>query len=81
MNTSIGLRERIANAQTETEIVQLLSSGNTLQYASDRTRQSWRYTAQRRIRQLQMQDTTAATENSTVADKKKTTKKKSSSKK
>lgn len=81
MNTPIGLRERIANAQTETEVVQLLASGNNLQYASTRTRQSWKHTAQRRIRQLQKQDTIAVTEKSPVTYKKKATKKKTSSKK
>lgn len=81
MNKPIGLRERIANAETETEVIQLLSSGNNLQYASLRTQLSWKHTAQRRIRQLQKQNSTPAMEKSPVTAKKKTTNKKTSSKK
>lgn len=78
MNTPIGLKERIANATNETEVIQLLTSGNDLQYASSRTRLSWKYTAQRRIRQLQKTESeTAVTDNSLVGKKaKKTSKKK-----
>jgi hypothetical protein len=53
MNTSIGLREQIANATTENEIITLLASGQSLEYASSRTKQSWKHTAQRRFRDLQ----------------------------
>lgn len=81
MNTPIGLRERIANAETETEVIQLLSSGSTLQYASPRTKLSWKHTAQRRIRQLQKQDSTSDTQKSPVTNKKKTSNKKTSTKK
>lgn len=49
----IGLREQIANAATQEEIVELLKKGADLQNASDRTRLSWKYTAHRRLQQLQ----------------------------
>jgi hypothetical protein len=82
MNTAIGLRERIAHAENETEVIQLLASGNDLQYASPRTRLSWKHTAQRRIRQLQKAETIANTpEKSPVSNKKKTGSKKITSKK
>jgi hypothetical protein len=53
MNAPIGLKERIAQATSETEVIQLLTSGQTFNYASPRTKLNWKYTAQRRIRQLQ----------------------------
>lgn len=81
MSTQIGLRERIANAATEAEVIQLLSSGNNLKYASPRTRLSWKHTAQRRVRQLQKQETTPSSDKSIVSNKKKTISKKTSSKK
>lgn len=62
MNTPIGLREKIANAETEAEVISLLASGHTFQYASPRTKLSWRHTAQRKIRQLQKVDTTKQSE-------------------
>jgi hypothetical protein len=79
MNTSIGLRERIAQSSTETEIIQLLTSGNDLQYASTRTKLSWKNTARRRIVQLKKSEPKAATpEKSPDSNKKKTFNKKTS---
>lgn len=82
MNTPIGLRERIANAATEAEIVELLVSGQTFNYASPRTRLSWKYTAQRRTKQLQKTVATVTTaDSSPVGNKKKTGNKKITNKK
>lgn len=78
MNTKTGLREQIANAGTENEVIQLLSSGNNFKYASSSTRLSWKHTAQRRIRQLQK---STVEENQKINNKNKTVKKKSPSKK
>jgi hypothetical protein len=72
MNTSIGLKERIAHAENETEIIQLLASGNDLKYASPRTKLSWKHTAQRRICQLQKEKLPVETiEKLPVSNKKK----------
>lgn len=69
MNTHIGLRERIAQATTETEVVELLLSGQTFNTASQRTKLSWKYTAHRRIKQLEKNAPT--TSQQTEVDKKK----------
>lgn len=74
MNTPIGLREKIANAETEAEIISLLASGHEFVYASPRTKLSWRHTAQRRVRQLQKSVKT--TKQSETNYKKKTSNKK-----
>lgn len=77
MNTSIGLRERISHAENETEVIQLLASGNDLQYASSRTKLSWKHTAQRRILQLQKaKPQVETTEKLPISNKKKTNSKK-----
>lgn len=85
MNTKIGLRERIANAETENELIHLLTSGNDFKYASERTRLSWKHTAQRRMRQLQKTqppvvdstDSTDSTDSKNIKKKKSFTKHKS----
>jgi len=72
MSTPIGLREKIANAETEAEVINLLATGLAFEYASRRTKLSWRYTAQRRERQLQnVVDTTNTNKQPEVSSKKK----------
>jgi len=72
MSTPIGLREKIANAETEAEVINLLASGHAFEYASPRTKLSWKHTAQRRVRQLQkVVDTTNTTKQPEVSSKKK----------
>lgn len=48
----MGLREQIKNAGSEAEINQLISNGKTYEWASDRTKNSWKSTAKFRIAEL-----------------------------
>ena len=68
MNKQYGLREQIANAETEQEVLKLLQSGNIFEYANPRTKLSWKHTAQRRIKQLVTlaHNVTSSTENTDV---------------
>lgn len=53
MNKEIfGLREKIASSTTEQEIVNFLKIGNSFEFASPRTRASWKNTAFRVINKL-----------------------------
>jgi hypothetical protein len=47
-----GLREKIAYCTTEQEIVNLLKVGNSFEFASPRTRASWKNTAFRVLNKL-----------------------------
>jgi hypothetical protein len=51
----MGLREQIKNAGSEAEITQLISKGKTYEFASDRTKNSWKSTAKYRIAELSNQ--------------------------
>ena len=46
---SLGLRERIARAETEEEISAMLKEGSAYEFASARTRRSWRLTANKKF--------------------------------
>lgn len=48
----MGLREQIKNAGSEAEINDLISKGRTFEYASDRTKNSWKSTARYRLSEL-----------------------------
>lgn len=48
----MGLRESIKNAQSESEVLSLLSSGTKYKFASERTKRSWKSTARYRISQM-----------------------------
>lgn len=48
----MGLREQIKHAGSETEVTQLISKGKTYEWASDRTKNSWKSTAKFRIAEL-----------------------------
>lgn len=52
----MGLREQIKCANSESEISTLLSKGKNFEFASDRTKQSWKSTAGFRITQLNSSD-------------------------
>lgn len=52
MSKKHGLRERIKEATTEKEVNALLASGKKFEFVSDRTCQSWKNTAQRRLKEL-----------------------------
>jgi len=51
-----GLREKIANATSEQEIVKLLKLGNSYEFASARTRASWKNTGFRVLESLKKVD-------------------------
>jgi hypothetical protein len=48
----MGLREQIKNATSDTEVTQLLATGKSYEFASDRTQSSWRSTATFRLAEL-----------------------------
>ena len=48
----MGLREQIKNAKSEAEIAELISKGKTYEWASDRTKSSWKSTSKFRIAEL-----------------------------
>jgi len=48
----MGLREQIRKANSESEIVSLLSNGNTFDMASKLTKSSWKSTARLRLSEL-----------------------------
>jgi len=54
----MGLREQIKVATNDSEVASLLSKGKTFEFASERTKQSWRSTAKFRLAQLSSGDVT-----------------------
>lgn len=52
MNKSIGLREQIKNATSNEEVQTLLSAGKTFEWATLRTRLSWKHTAKKTLDRL-----------------------------
>lgn len=52
MNKSIGLREQIRDATTNEEVQSLMSTGKTFEWATPRTRLSWKHTAHRTLERL-----------------------------
>jgi hypothetical protein len=48
----MGLREQIKNATSDTEVTQLLATGKSYEFASDRTQSSWRSSATLRLAEL-----------------------------
>lgn len=71
----MGLREQIKCANSESEISTLLSKGKNFEFASDRTKQSWKSTARFRIAQLNSSDL-AQSPTKSVESKKSSSKKK-----
>ena len=70
----MNLREQIKSANSEAEIINLLSTGNKFTYASDKTKRSWKSTAKFRLSQLSSGDVTPIADKTVVS--KKTNKKK-----
>ena len=62
-----GLREKIAVATSEQEIVKLLKVGNSYEFASLRTRSSWKNTAFKVLQKLK--ENTNSTESEEVSKK------------
>ena len=52
MNKSIGLREQIRDATTNEEVQSLMSTGKTFEWATPRTRLSWKHTANQTLEKL-----------------------------
>ena len=48
----MGLKQQIKQAGSEAEISSLLSQGASFMMASDRTKNSWKFTARRRLEEL-----------------------------
>jgi hypothetical protein len=48
----MGLRQEIKNAKSESEINAFLNTGKTYEYASPRTKSSWKSTAKNRLLEL-----------------------------
>lgn len=65
----MGLREQIKTATSEAEVTSLLSKAQLFEFASDRTKKSWKATARFRLAQLSSNDT-AQTPNVPVDSKK-----------
>jgi len=65
----MGLREQIKTANSESEISTLLSKGRNFEFASERTKQSWRSTAKFRLAQLTNGDTAQTPEKSSETKK------------
>ena len=76
MNESIGLREQIKNATSDEEIQSLLNIGKTFEWATPRTKLSWKHTANRTLEKLTSATKTAEVNSEEKKEKKKVSKKK-----
>lgn len=76
MNESIGLREQIKNATSNEEIQSLLNTGKTFEWATPRTRLSWKHTANQTLEKLSSATKTADVNFEDKKEKKKVFKKK-----
>ena len=76
MNESIGLREQIKNATSDEEIQSLLNIGKTFEWATPKTRLSWKHTANRTLEKLSSATKTAEVNSEDNKEKKKVYKKK-----
>ena len=61
----MGLRQQIKQAGSEAEISSLLSQGTSFTMASDRTKNSWKSTARRRLVELSSPSTIEPPEDAT----------------
>jgi hypothetical protein len=52
MSNTLGLRQKLAIATSETEVTDLLNTGLTFEFASQSTRNGWKNTARRRLNTL-----------------------------
>jgi len=76
MNNIIGLREQIKNASSNEEVQSLLNVGKTFEWASQRTRLSWKHTANRTREKLLSPTKTTEVNSEEKKEKKKVSKKK-----
>jgi hypothetical protein len=76
MNKSIGLREQIRDATSNEEVQSLLNIGKTFEWATPRTKLSWKHTANRTLEKLTSATKTAEVNSEEKKDKKKVSKKK-----
>ena len=76
MNESIGLKEQIKNATSTEEIQSLLNIGKTFEWATSKTRLSWKHTANRTHEKLLSATKTTEVNSEDKKDKKKVYKKK-----
>ena len=76
MNESIGLREQIKNATSNEEIQSLLNTGKTFEWATPRTRLSWKHTENQTLEKLSSATKTADVNSEDKKEKKKVFKKK-----
>ena len=76
MNKSIGLREQIRDATTNEEVQSLMSTGKTFEWATPRTRLSWKHTANQTLEKLSSATKTADVNFEDKKEKKKVFKKK-----
>lgn len=68
----MGLREQIKTATSESEVTTLLSKGQTYEFASDRTKKSWKSTAKLKLAELSSNDPAQSPEKSVETKKTKT---------
>lgn len=71
----MGLREQIKTANSDSEIASLLTKAQSFEFASEKTKKSWKSTARFRLAQLSSNDVAQVPEN-TVESKKPSKKKK-----
>lgn len=76
MNKSIGLREQIRDATSSEEVQTLLNTGKTFEWATTRTRLSWKHTANRTLEKLNSNQKETLSNTEEKKDKKKVSKKK-----
>jgi hypothetical protein len=68
---AFGLREKIANATSEQEVVSLLKTGQSFEFASPRTQKSWKNTGYRTLERLKnVVETESKSDNTKVKNKK-----------
>jgi len=66
----MGLREKIKYAESESDIVSLLKTGDTYNLASDYTKRAWKSTARFRLAQLNSNDVVQTPEKPVVVKNK-----------
>lgn len=76
MSKSIGLREQIRDATSYEQIQSLLNTGKTFEWATPRTRVSWKYTAKRTLDKLSAGTKETSEVKTDKKEKKKVSKKK-----
>ena len=65
----MGLREQIKTATSESEVTALLSKGQSFEFASDKTKKSWKSTAKFKLAELSSNDVSQTPEKSVESKK------------